>query len=215
MSEFIIHNGELYHHGVKGMKWGVRRYRNPDGSLTPAGKKRYGSEDVANKHEALRTAQRAYNKSFNKAYDRAGAALSPFKKHRKANEKRWEDAGEKARELQKAKSDYKTAKTKQATSAVKKYEKQRDKAREAQKVADQKWSEVEERRKAMGKTAVQRFFASFDSKNAATKAYNKAWDAYDKADGKAAAEALKMRETYINTGRNRVERALNNARYGR
>ena len=32
---------ELYHHGVKGMKWGVRRYQNKDGSLTPAGKKRY------------------------------------------------------------------------------------------------------------------------------------------------------------------------------
>ena len=31
---------ELYHHGVKGMKWGVRRYRNADGSLTNAGKKR-------------------------------------------------------------------------------------------------------------------------------------------------------------------------------
>lgn len=31
----------LYHHGIKGMRWGVRRFQNPDGSLTEAGKLRY------------------------------------------------------------------------------------------------------------------------------------------------------------------------------
>lgn len=38
-------NGELYHWGIKGMKWGQRRYQNKDGSLTPAGKKRYAAEN--------------------------------------------------------------------------------------------------------------------------------------------------------------------------
>ena len=39
----MARRNELYHWGIKGMKWGVRRYQNPDGTLTAAGKKRYGS----------------------------------------------------------------------------------------------------------------------------------------------------------------------------
>ena len=38
-------NYEIYHHGVKGQKWGVRRYQNKDGSLTARGKKRLGIGD--------------------------------------------------------------------------------------------------------------------------------------------------------------------------
>jgi hypothetical protein len=41
----IILDNELQHFGIKGMKWGVRRYQNKDGSLTPAGKKRYDESD--------------------------------------------------------------------------------------------------------------------------------------------------------------------------
>ena len=44
MEGYVIVNGELYHHGIKGQKWYRRRYQNKDGTLTPAGKKRYNKE---------------------------------------------------------------------------------------------------------------------------------------------------------------------------
>ena len=49
--DYIIHNGELCHAGIKGMKWGVRRYQNKDGSLTPAGKKRYAKDSADSKSD--------------------------------------------------------------------------------------------------------------------------------------------------------------------
>lgn len=42
----MVYDNELRHFGIKGMKWGIRRYQNSDGSLTDAGKKRYSNVDT-------------------------------------------------------------------------------------------------------------------------------------------------------------------------
>lgn len=42
---------ELYHHGILGMKWGVRRYQNKDGSLTAAGRKKLGLDEYDENHK--------------------------------------------------------------------------------------------------------------------------------------------------------------------
>lgn len=48
-------NDEFYHHGIKGQKWGIRRYQNSDGSLTPLGRRRYSKDAEEYRLEQQRT----------------------------------------------------------------------------------------------------------------------------------------------------------------
>ena len=70
-------NNELYHYGIKGMRWGIRRYQNKDGSLTPAGEKRLAeykskeSDRVTKKYqvEKLTTKQNKLEREFEEKND--------------------------------------------------------------------------------------------------------------------------------------------------
>ena len=57
-------SNELYHHGILGQKWGIRRYQNADGTLTPKGKKRYdkltGSRKEAKLKKKLKKLKQKY-----------------------------------------------------------------------------------------------------------------------------------------------------------
>lgn len=57
-------NNELYHHGIKGQKWGIRRYQNPDGSLTPAGRRRLERKDA---RWVRRNSERVYRDTYKRS----------------------------------------------------------------------------------------------------------------------------------------------------
>jgi hypothetical protein len=67
MSDFRSYS-ELYHYGILGMKWGVRRYQNKDGSLTPEGKRRKNLSDSEAYKEYLKD-----KKDIDDKYGGAGA----------------------------------------------------------------------------------------------------------------------------------------------
>ena len=83
-------NSYLAHHGIKGQKWGVRRYQNEDGSLTDEGKKRYGdySEKIGksiSKANRLETKAANARTNLGREWNAMRAVSARLKAERKAD----------------------------------------------------------------------------------------------------------------------------------
>ena len=80
---------ELYHHGILGQKWGVRRYQYSDGTLTPAGKKRYRIDNEGNLVEKSKS---------ERASDAKAAKQAKLEKQRQTRLERENETVEKKKE---------------------------------------------------------------------------------------------------------------------
>ena len=94
---------ELQHHGIKGQKWGVRRFQNKDGSLTPAGEKRYDGDST----DKQRQQEKKSNGSIDgtKVYSKKGVEVSLQKQPTSLIAKAVAKISKKSREYQE-KSDF-------------------------------------------------------------------------------------------------------------
>ena len=73
---------ELSHHGIRGMKWGHRRFQKSDGTLTPAGKKRYDDDASTNtkKTTSRKPSDSSKKKSSKTAVKKTSSKKSTSKK---------------------------------------------------------------------------------------------------------------------------------------
>lgn len=95
---YYNHESELYHYGILGMHWGVRRFQNKDGTLTEAGKKRYltnngqltdkGKKAFYNRHGTLSKAgKKYYNITGDYGEDAVNKIMEIRERERKEKEK--------------------------------------------------------------------------------------------------------------------------------
>lgn len=149
-------NNELTHSGIKGQKWGIRRFQNPDGSLTEAGKRRYYKEKA------------------------------------------------------------KTAAQNKVKKAVKSYNAAVKKADRLQAQAEEAWAKASEAYLATGRNKVQRILNNLNNPDSMVVSfYNELYENATNLQEAANYQYLQAQQKYLDTGKTKLKRVVNNYRYGK
>ena len=221
--DYIYVNGELYHHGIKGQKWGVRRWQNADGTFNEAGKKRYfGDGEKSGVSSAKGNANRALAKVYSineKYYSKHGNKLMAS-----MNKSAKEQVLKKAAEADKAHTEKVVAKkTAKYDKTINKMTKEKENtlaAREKNKAKlESKWEKKEAAGK-MSKADVEAKRKDFDM---GTDAVKKGYDKYistvsNYKNMKASAiinPSSKKTQDYIDAGKAYRKQANSDSWYGR
>lgn len=138
---------ELYHHGVKGMKWGVRRYQNADGSLTSKGRSRYGNGASSSNRKAEITKNVSEYRKKIRQHDRIQDVA----------DNKWSKVSEEYKALGKNRVTRIFNAARNKSDAAKKYNRDWEDWNRTQELADSKWNdEVRAAYEKTGRNAVAR-----------------------------------------------------------
>lgn len=187
---------ELYHYGVKGMKWGVRKAR-PQGGISGLAKAAKATRSVLS--------------DIGRPMD--GNGWTP--KLKSNGHSQYDEQRRTAKKLEKyTKSFGKTAAKKaEINKNIKNYRKKYDSASAQSDHADALWKDAKAKYNALGRNRVERVLATIQNKSAAAKEYNTAFNKANSASDRADAAWAKSKEAYAKTGKNAVSRVINNIRY--